>query len=135
MAWTLKHGRFSLVVLLEALLEIIGQSHVALTLCRKTFNKIHVIQAEGLPSLKASEGVLPRANEPLQLWRNVHDHSKAGRQSREALSAKQAGWGGIRTPGAFRHTRFPGVHNQPLCHPSRCCRRTLQYRQYQANPP
>ena len=28
------------------------------------------------------------------------------------------GWGGIRTPGAFRHTRFPGVHNQPLCHPS-----------------
>jgi hypothetical protein len=29
------------------------------------------------------------------------------------------GWGGIRTPGAFRHTRFPGVHNQPLCHPSR----------------
>jgi hypothetical protein len=33
------------------------------------------------------------------------------------------GWGGIRTPGAFRHTRFPGVHNQPLCHPSK--RRTL----------
>ena len=30
------------------------------------------------------------------------------------------GWGGIRTPGAFRHTRFPGVHNQPLCHPSKC---------------
>ena len=29
------------------------------------------------------------------------------------------GWGGIRTPGAFRHTRFPGVHNQPLCHPSK----------------
>ena len=29
-----------------------------------------------------------------------------------------SGWGGIRTPGAFRHTRFPGVHNQPLCHPS-----------------
>src|SRR5438045_3711910 len=28
------------------------------------------------------------------------------------------GWGGIRTPGAFRHTRFPGVHNRPLCHPS-----------------
>jgi hypothetical protein len=28
------------------------------------------------------------------------------------------GWGGIRTPGAFRHTRSPGVHNQPLCHPS-----------------
>ena len=28
------------------------------------------------------------------------------------------GWGGIRTPGAFQHTRFPGVHNQPLCHPS-----------------
>src|SRR5207249_7311215 len=29
------------------------------------------------------------------------------------------GWGGIRTPGAFRHTRSPGVHNQPLCHPSK----------------
>ena len=29
------------------------------------------------------------------------------------------GWGGIRTPGAFQHTRFPGVHNQPLCHPSK----------------
>ena len=28
------------------------------------------------------------------------------------------GWGGIRTPGAFRHTRFPSVHNRPLCHPS-----------------
>jgi hypothetical protein len=28
------------------------------------------------------------------------------------------GWGGIRTPGALRHTRFPGVHNRPLCHPS-----------------
>ena len=27
--------------------------------------------------------------------------------------------GGIRTPGAFQHTRFPGVHNQPLCHPSK----------------
>ena len=31
---------------------------------------------------------------------------------------KENGWGGIRTPGALRHTRFPGVHNQPLCHPS-----------------
>src|SRR6266699_2208838 len=30
------------------------------------------------------------------------------------------GWAGIRTPGAFRHTRFPGVHNRPLCHPSFC---------------
>ena len=29
-----------------------------------------------------------------------------------------SGWAGIRTPGAFRHTRFPGVHNRPLCHPS-----------------
>ncbi len=38
------------------------------------------------------------------------------------------GWGGIRTPGAFRHTRFPGVHNQPLCHPSRCWINILQYR-------
>ena len=28
------------------------------------------------------------------------------------------GWEGIRTPGALRHTRFPGVHNRPLCHPS-----------------
>src|SRR5436305_13576556 len=31
---------------------------------------------------------------------------------------KSGGWAGIRTPGAFRHTRFPGVHNRPLCHPS-----------------
>src|SRR5438067_10290411 len=29
-----------------------------------------------------------------------------------------SGWEGIRTPGALRHTRFPGVHNRPLCHPS-----------------
>src|ERR1700748_1223076 len=36
--------------------------------------------------------------------RNVHDGN---------------GWEGIRTPGALRHTRFPGVHNRPLCHPSR----------------
>src|SRR5216117_3131345 len=34
------------------------------------------------------------------------------------LSHDGNGWGGIRTPGAFRHTRSPGVHNQPLCHPS-----------------
>ena len=94
-------------MLLKALFQIIGQSHVTLTMCRKTFDKIHVIQAEGPPSLKASEGVLPRANEPLQVLRNVHEDSKQG------------GWGGIRTPGAFRHTRFPGVHNQPLCHPSK----------------
>src|SRR5882724_5585766 len=38
------------------------------------------------------------------------------------------GWGGIRTPGAFRHTRFPGVHNQPLCHPSKRWIDILQYR-------
>ena len=31
---------------------------------------------------------------------------------------KRSGWEGIRTPGALRHTRFPGVHNRPLCHPS-----------------
>jgi hypothetical protein len=31
---------------------------------------------------------------------------------------QDGGWGGIRTPGALRHTRFPGVHNRPLCHPS-----------------
>ena len=36
------------------------------------------------------------------------------------VTLREAGrMGGIRTPGAFRHTRFPGVHNQPLCHPSR----------------
>jgi hypothetical protein len=40
-------GRFSRVVLLKALFQIIGQSHVTLTMCRKTFDKIHVIQAEG----------------------------------------------------------------------------------------
>jgi hypothetical protein len=33
-------------------------------------------------------------------------------------SYEGSGWAGIRTPGAFRHTRFPGVHNRPLCHPS-----------------
>ena len=31
------------------------------------------------------------------------------------------GWGGIRTRGTFRYTRFPGVPNRPLWHPS--CRR------------
>src|SRR5437588_12649116 len=35
------------------------------------------------------------------------------------LCLRAGGWGGIRTLGAFRHTRFPGVHNRPLCHPSR----------------
>jgi hypothetical protein len=35
-----------------------------------------------------------------------------------SLDYEGNGWGGIRTPGAFRHTRFPGVHNRPLCHPS-----------------
>jgi hypothetical protein len=44
-------GGFSLVVLLEALFEIISQSHVTLTLCRETFDKLHVIQAYGPPSL------------------------------------------------------------------------------------
>ena len=34
------------------------------------------------------------------------------------VEAALDGWGGIRTPGAFQHTRSPGVHNQPLCHPS-----------------
>jgi hypothetical protein len=28
------------------------------------------------------------------------------------------GWGGIRTRGTFRYTRFPGVPNRPLWHPS-----------------
>jgi hypothetical protein len=31
-------GRFSVVVLMETLFEIIGQSYVTLTLCRKTFD-------------------------------------------------------------------------------------------------
>ena len=35
-----------------------------------------------------------------------------------SLGEKARGWAGIRTPGAFQHTRFPGVHNRPLCHPS-----------------
>jgi hypothetical protein len=30
-----------------------------------------------------------------------------------------SGWGGIRTLGTFRYTRFPGVPNRPLWHPSR----------------
>src|SRR6266446_424647 len=38
------------------------------------------------------------------------------------------GWGGIRTPGAFQHTRFPGVHNQPLCHPSGLSRASARNR-------
>gem|GEM_PF-4590376 len=28
------------------------------------------------------------------------------------------GWGGIRTLGTLRYTRFPGVPNRPLWHPS-----------------
>ena len=74
-------GRFSRVVLLKALFQIIGQSHVTLTIRAEQYFRV-----------------------------NEYDVS---------ASAKQDGWGGIRTPGAFRHTRFPGVHNQPLCHPSR----------------
>ncbi len=31
---------------------------------------------------------------------------------------RYGGWGGIRTRGTFRYTRFPGVPNRPLWHPS-----------------
>src|ERR1043166_2644771 len=49
--------------------------------------------------------------------------------------SRNGGWAGIRTPGAFRHTRFPGVHNRPLCHPSLtptiyarvCCREAVSF--------
>src|SRR3989442_12893133 len=44
-----------------------------------------------------------------------------------SLQANAGGWGGIRTLGAFRHTRFPGVHNRPLCHPS--CKDSTIYRE------
>ena len=38
----------------------------------------------------------------------------------DSLGQGKVSWrmGGVSNPGAFRHTRFPGVHNRPLCHPS-----------------
>ena len=96
-------------MLAEALSQIIGHSHIALTSRGQALNKINVVQVEP-PFAQASEGVLLRANEYPIL---------------RSASAKQDGWGGIRTPGAFRHTRFPGVHNQPLCHPSKTIFRFL----------
>ena len=83
------------------LFQIPGYSDVTLTFRGKTFNEVHVIQT-GADLLRANDGPVLRS-----------------------ASAKQDGWGGIRTPGAFRHTRFPGVHNQPLCHPSRTIFRFL----------
>ena len=51
--------RFPLIVFSETLFEICGHSHVALSLRRKTLNKIHVIH---WPSFaEASEGILLRA--------------------------------------------------------------------------
>jgi hypothetical protein len=96
-------GTFSLVVFLEPLFEIIGQSHVPLLWRRKTFGQVHLIQVGGPPTLKLRRASCFAQTVSLVL---------------RSASAKQDGWGGIRTPGAFRHTRFPGVHNRPLCHPS-----------------
>ena len=31
---------------------------------------------------------------------------------------RRPGWGGFEPPVPFGYTRFPGVHNRPLCHPS-----------------
>ena len=36
----------------------------------------------------------------------------------QVLPLQQHGWGGIRTLGTLRYTRFPGVPNRPLWHPS-----------------
>src|SRR5262249_42960102 len=43
----------------------------------------------------------------------------APKSIRRTAKREWSGWGGIRTPGTFRYTRFPGVHNRPLCHPSK----------------
>ena len=53
-------------------------------------------------------------------WLANHSAGKsAGKHPSSWPDRQQAGgWAGIRTPGAFQHTRFPGVHNRPLCHPS-----------------
>jgi hypothetical protein len=55
--------RFPLIVFSEPLFEICGHSHVALSLRRKTLNKVHVIH---WPSFaEASEGILLReTNDP-----------------------------------------------------------------------
>src|SRR6266513_407238 len=69
------------------------------------------------------------ASTPYRLWRQVDYPNSAlaisvtrinkTRPRLKKLCLRAGGWGGIRTLGAFRHTRFPGVHNRPLCHPSR----------------
>lgn len=45
--------------------------------------------------------------------------NRSGRWRATKSQSKPGGWGGIRTPGTLRYTRFPGVHNRPLCHPSK----------------
>jgi len=50
---------FPLIVFSETLFEICGHSHVALSLRRKTLNKIHVIH--GPSFAEGSEGILLRA--------------------------------------------------------------------------
>jgi hypothetical protein len=37
---------------------------------------------------------------------------------RRLTRSRAGGWGGIRTLGTFRYTRFPGVPDRPLWHPS-----------------
>src|SRR5437763_15574300 len=49
--------RFPLIVFSETVFEICGHSHVALSLRRKTLNKIHVIHWPAFA--EASEGILP----------------------------------------------------------------------------
>ena len=39
--------------------------------------------------------------------------------STESVDWEQNGEGGIRTPGAFQHTRLPSVHHRPLGHLSK----------------
>ena len=63
----------------------VHSAHSADVPADKTLNKINVIQEWSPPSLQASEGVLLRANEYPIL---------------RSASAKQDGWGGIRTPGS-----------------------------------
>ncbi len=46
--------------------------------------------------------------------------SSTGRLSGAKTETSHAlGWGGIRTRGTLRYTRFPGVPNRPLWHPSK----------------
>ena len=50
---------------------------------------------------------------------------KQGQQRKQAFSIHQEKYGGeagIRTPGSFHYTRFPGEHHRPLGHLSASCK-------------